>query len=382
MDQTSKQPLEIVIMNDFMSHFSQIPEPRIERCRRHELMDILFLSICAVLCGAEGWEEIEDFGKVRLDWLRRYFPFENGIPKHDTIARVLSRLDPSALQNSFIAWINAASELTEGEVIAIDGKTIRRSFQTGNRKSAIHMVSAWACQNNIVLGQQKVNEKSNEITAIPALLELLELKGCIITIDAMGCQTAIADTIIKQGADYVLALKGNQGQLSDEVKQLFSYTGETKLKEYTVEDIDAGHGRIETRRCRQIEINKKWLPASQRWSKLKTVIEITSTRDNGENSTTEKRYYISSLALDAKRAADTVRSHWAVENKLHWVLDVTFREDESRIRRGNGAEVMSTLRRITLNLLKKNTSSKASLKRKRKIAALDEKLLTDLIQGI
>ena len=177
-------------MNDFMSHFSSIPEPRIKRCRRHELMDIIFLSICAVLCGAEGWEEIEDFGHARLDWLKRYSPYEQGIPKHDTIARVLSRLDPTALQNSFISWVNAASQLTDGEVVAIDGKTVRRSFQTGNRKSAIHMVSAWACQNNLVLGQRKVNAKSNEITAIPALLELLELKGCIVTIDAMGCQTA------------------------------------------------------------------------------------------------------------------------------------------------------------------------------------------------
>jgi len=345
-------------------------------------MDIIFLSICAVLCGAEGWEEIEDFGQARLDWLRRYFPFEHGIPKHDTIARVLSRLDPAALQNSFISWVSAASKLTEGEVVAIDGKTVRRSFQTGNRKSAIHMVSAWACQNNIVLGQRKVNEKSNEITAIPALLELLELKGCIVTIDAMGCQTAIADSIVKQGADYVLALKGNQGDLSREVKQLFNYEGKTSLKEQTVEEVDSGHGRNELRRCRQIEITPKWLPLGKRWSKLKTIIEITSIREIGERRTTEQRYYISSLALDASKAADAVRSHWAVENKLHWVLDVTFKEDESRIRRGHGAEVMSTLRRLTLNLLKKNTTSKASLKRKRKIAALDEKLLTELIQGI
>ena len=239
------------------------------------------------------------------------------------------------------------------------------------------MVSAWACHNNVVLGQRKVNEKSNEITAIPALLELLELKGCIVTIDTMGCQTAIADNIIKQGADYVLALKGNQGDLSEQVKQLFHYEGETKLNEHIVEDIDSDHGRNEHRRCRQIAINKKWLPLSEGWSKLRTIIEITSTHEIGE-----QRYYISSLALDAKKAADTVRSHWSVENKLHWVLDVTFREDESRIRRGNGAEVMSTLRRLTLNLLKKNTSRKASLKRKRKIAALDENLLTELIQGI
>jgi len=368
-------------MSDFISHFSRIPEPRIERCRKHELLDILFLSISAILCGAEGWEEIEDFGHARLDWLRRYFPYNSGIPKHDTIARVLSRLDTEALQQSFISWINAACELTDGEVIAIDGKTVRRSFQKGNRKSAIHMVSAWACQNNLVLGQQKVDAKSNEITAIPELLELLEIKGCIITIDAMGCQREIAEKIVSQGADYVLALKGNQGELCDEVKLLFQQPQLGELKEQVIEEVSSGHGRIETRRCRQIAINKKWLTNSVRWKKLKTIIEIQSTREIDEVVTKEKRYYISSLSLDAKKAANAVRSHWAVENKLHWVLDVCFREDESRIRRGNGAEVMSTLRRLTLNLLKKNTTSKASLKRKRKIALMNEKLLTDIIEG-
>jgi len=365
-------------MSDFMSHFNAIADPRIKRCRLHELMDILFLSISAILCGADGWEEIEDFGHARLDWLKKYFPFENGIPKHDTIARVLSRLEPTALQNSFISWMNAACELSQGEVVAIDGKTVRRSFRKGDRKSAIHMVSAWACQNNMVLGQQKVNEKSNEITAIPALLQLLDVKGCIITIDAMGCQTEIAQTIINQGANYVLALKGNQGDLCDEVKMLFEQSS-LPLKEETTEEVDSGHGRIEVRRCRQIKINKKWLPTSVRWPKLNSIIEIDARRDDGNKTTTEKRYYISSLVLDAKKAAATVRHHWAVENKLHWVLDVTFREDESRIRRGNGAEVMSTLRRLTLNLLKQNTTSKASMKRKRKIAIMDDTLRSELV---
>lgn len=369
-------------MSDFISHFRSIPEPRIERCRQHELLDILFLSISAILCGAEGWEEIEDFGRAKIDWLQRYFPFKNGIPKHDTIARVLSRLEPEALQKSFISWVNEACELTNGEVVAIDGKTVRRSFKNGDRKSAIHMVSAWACQNNLVLGQQKVNEKSNEITAIPALLELLEIKGCIITIDAMGCQRVIAESIVSQGADYVLALKENQGALSDEVKWLFEQPAHIELKEQVAEEVDSGHGRIETRRCRQIEVNQKSLTTIGRWAKLKTIIEIQSTREIGNNRTFEKRYYISSLALDAQKASDAVRSHWAVENKLHWVLDVSFREDDSRIRRGNGAEVMSTFRRLTLNLLKKNTSCKASMKRKRKIALMDEELLTELIDGI
>jgi len=368
-------------MNDFMSHFNSIPEPRLKRKRQHELLDILFLSISAVLCGAEGWEEIEDFGHAKLAWLQQFFPYKNGIPRHDTVARVLSRLDPTALQHSFMSWINAACELTDGEVVAIDGKTVRRSFKGGDRKSAIHMVSAWACQNNVVLGQRKVNEKSNEITAIPALLELLELKGSIVTIDAMGCQTAIADKITQQGADYVLALKGNQGNLSEEVNDLFEQPAHAELKEQSAEEIDTGHGRIEKRICRQIQIANKHLLEGHKWEKLKTIIEITSMREVRGSTTTEKRYYISSLALDAKKAASAIRQHWSVENKLHWVLDVTFREDESRIRRGNGAEVMSTLRRLTLNLLKTNTTSNASLKRKRKIAALDEKLRTELIKG-
>ena len=361
-----------------MSHFNNIPDPRIERCKRHALMDILFLSISAVLCGAEGWEDIEDFGHARLDWLKKYFPFKNGIPKHDTIARVLSRLNPKALQNSFIDWMNEACHLTQGEVVAIDGKTVRRSFKKGDRKSAIHMVSAWASQNNMVLGQQKVNAKSNEITAIPALLELLDIKGCIVTIDAMGCQVAIAETILKQGADYVLALKGNQGDLSDDVKLLFEQS-KLPLKEQSTEEVDTGHGRIETRRCRQIKINKKYLPSSERWAKLNSIIEIEARRVIDDKTSTEKRYYISSLALDAKKAASVVRQHWAVENKLHWVLDVSFREDESRIRRNNGAEVMSTLRRLTLNLLKANTTCKASMKRKRKIAIMDDTLRSELV---
>jgi len=368
-------------MNDFMTYFSAIPDPRIERCKRHQLIDILFLSISAVLCGAQGWEDIEDFGHARLVWLQRFFSFENGIPKHDTIARVLSRLDPEALQASFMSWINDACQLTEGEVVAIDGKTVRRSFKKGARKSAIHMVSAWASENNLILGQRKVDNKSNEITAIPALLELLEIKGCIITIDAMGCQTAIAETIIKQGADYILALKGNQGALSDEVTHLFAQQQLPTLQQQVYEEIDTGHGRNEKRRCRQIAVNTSYLPASKRWPHLNTIIEIEATRDINGKRTTEKRYYISSLPLEPKKAGNAVRQHWAVENKLHWVLDVTFREDESRIRRGNGDEVMSTLRRITLNLLKNNTTSKASLKRKRKIAALDEQLLSELIKG-
>lgn len=367
---------------DFMSHFQNVPDPRIERCKRHELMDILFLSISAVLCGAEGWEEIEDFGLARLDWLRRFFPFANGIPKHDTIARVLSRLEATALQESFISWVNAARELSEGEVVAIDGKSVRRSFQKGDRKSAIHMVSAWACQNGLVLGQRKVDSKSNEITAIPALLNLLELKGSIVTIDAMGTQREIAQTIVNKGADYVLALKGNQGILAEEVKMLFSAPLPPHFQaQSSEEEIEAGHGRIERRTYRQIALGRTGLPAAEGWAGLKSAIEVTAIREEGHHVSTEKRYFISSRPLGVASVSRAVRHHWAIENSLHWVLDVTYREDESRIRRGNGAEVMSVLRRLTLNLLKQNTTRKASLKRKRKIAAMDDGLRSEIIAG-
>jgi predicted transposase YbfD/YdcC len=368
---------------DFMSHFSSVPDPRIERCKRHELLDILFLSISAVRCGAEGWEEIEDFGYARLDGLKRYFPFENGIPRHDTIARVLSRLEPKALQESFIGWVNAACALSEGERVAIDGKTLRRSFAKGERKSAIPRVSAWASENGLVLGQQKVDSKSNEITAIPTLLALLELKGSIVTIDAMGTQREIAQAIVNKGANYVLALKGNQGTLAEEVKLLCSKPLPARFSEQCRDEvIEAGHGRIEARRYRQIVLKSGALPAAEGWAGLRSVIEVTATRDDGAKKSTETRYFISSCGLDIEAAAKTVRRHWSIENNLHWVLDVTFREDDSRIRRGNGAEVMSVLRRLTLNLLKQNTTSKASMKRKRKLAAINDTLRTEIIAGI
>lgn len=368
---------------DFMSHFRSIPDPRIERCKRHELLDILFLSISAVLCGAEGWEEIEDFGRARLAWLQGYFPYRNGIPKHDTIARVLSRLDPEALQGSFMSWVRTACELSEGEIVAIDGKTLRRSFRNGERQSAIHRVSAWASRNGLVLGQHKVDSKSNEITAIPALLELLVLKGSIVTIDAMGTQRAIAQAIVDKGADYVLALKGNQSTLAEEVKVLFREPLPSGFEEQSsAEEVEAGHGRIETRRYRQIVLGPGGLPAGEGWAGLKSVVEVTATRHDAVTHSTEKRHFISSRSLDVASVSKAVRGHWGIENSLHWVLDVTYREDESRIRRGHGAEVLSVLRRLTLNLLKQNTTSKASLKRTRKIAAMDDQLRTEIIAGI
>jgi len=369
---------------NFLKHFATIEDPRIDRCKRHELMDILFLSICAVLSNAEGWEDIEDFGHSKLDWLRKYLPFANGIPKHDTIARVLSRLDASSLQQSFFEWIKELVTEVDGDIIAIDGKAARRSFETKGRRNPLHVVSAWSCENGIVMGQRKVADKSNEITAIPVLLDILELKGATVTIDAMGCQKEIAKKIIKKQGDYVLALKGNQGTLAEEVKAWFHKARREHFKDIGhdyFEATDQGHGRIEVRRCTQIELDLSWLTKGTQWAGLATAIEVESERHIDGQTTTEKRYYISSHQLNAERVSSIVRNHWAVENKLHWVLDVTFREDESRIRRGNGAEVMNALRKISLNLIKLNTTRQASMKRKRKLAALDDDFRAEILLG-
>jgi len=370
--------------NNFITHFSIINDPRIERHKKHQLIDILFLSVCAVLSGAEGWEDIEDFGLVKLDWLRKYLPFENGIPKHDTIARVLSRIEPASIQTCFIKWVQDIAQEAQMNVIAIDGKTARRSFKTRSRKDALHMVSAWSCGHGLVLGQQRVDKKSNEITAIPKLLDLLDVNGSTITLDAMGCQHQIVDKIIEKGGDYVIALKGNQGQLNEEVRAWFHIAHREKFNNVMssqYEHTDSGHGRIEVRRCLQLEIENSWLTDSDKWSSIKSVICIESERHIGEKCTTEQRYYISSHQLNAERLNNIIRNHWGVENSLHWTLDMTFREDDSRIRRGNAAEVMNVLRKLALNIVKLNKTRKASMKRKLKMAALDDDFRAELLIG-
>ncbi len=370
--------------NTFITHFSDIEDPRIDRCKRHQLIDILFLSVSAVLTGAEGWEDIEQFGRIKLDWLRKYLPYENGIPKHDTIARVLSRLEPELIQTRFIKWVQDIAKDSRVDVIAIDGKTARRSFSTKERNNALHMVSAWSCSHGLVLGQQKVDGKSNEITAIPALLELLDIEGGCITLDAMGCQKDITKTITTKKADYVIALKGNQGGLHEEVKAYFHKVLREKCSQ-TVHDkdeqIDTGHGRIEVRKCLQLEVDTGWITKLAGWHGLKTVIEIQSERHIDEHVAAETRYYISSLEIDAKRASQVIRQHWGVENSLHWTLDMTFREDESRIRRGNGAQVMNALRKVALNIVRNNTTRKASMKQKLKQASLDDEFRAELLIG-
>ncbi|RYV03848.1 ISAs1 family transposase [Shewanella sp. OPT22] len=369
----------------FLQYFDSVTDPRIERCKRHELMDILLLSICAVIAGAEGWEDIEDFGHLKLDWLRKYLPFKNGIPRHDTIARVICRLKADEIETAFQAWMSSLIKVTGGDVIAIDGKTARRSFQTKDRKTALHTVSAWSSQHKLVLGQSAVDEKSNEITAIPELLSLLDIENSIITLDAMGCQKEIAKQIFKEKADYVLALKGNHSGMQAELEAWWHKANREGFSDNNYSefiDIDSGHGRIETRKCEQLIIDTSWLSKEYRWSGLVSILKLTSNVEEKATGkqTQEIRWYISSLKLDAQQCLHAVRSHWQVES-MHWVLDMTFREDESRIRKGNGALMFNVLRKIAINLLKQDETKKASLARKRKMAALDDDFRSVLLES-
>ena len=370
--------------DSFLQHFEAIEDPRIDRCKRHELLDIILLAISAVLSGAEGWEQIEDFGIHRLDWLRRYRPFKSGIPRHDTIARVICRLKPEEIERAFQNWMQCLIQSTGSDVIAIDGKTARRSFDTRERRTPLHAISAWSSQHQLVLGQVAVDEKSNEISAIPRLLTLLDIENCIITLDAMGCQKDIAQQIIKGKADYVFALKGNHAGLKAELEAWWHKAireGTTSHTYHTFSTVSAGHGRIETRHCEQLLIDTNWLDKDYRWAGLQSVIKVTAQVEEklSGKKTEETRWYISSLALNAEQALDAVRSHWQVES-MHWMLDVTFREDESRIRRGTGALAFNVLRKIALSLFKQDTSKNISMVRKKKIAAIDDEYRSVLLE--
>ena len=369
----------------FLKHFAHISDPRIERCKKHNLLDILLLAISAVMSGSEGWEDIEQFGHIKLDWLRKYRPFEAGIPRHDTIARVICRLKPAEIEKAFQGWISSLIEETGCGVIAIDGKTARRSFSTKERNNALHTVSAWSCQHQLVLGQVAVDNKTNEITAIPELLTMLEIENSIITLDAMGCQREIALQIVKQKADYILALKGNHSGLQAELAAWWHKSVREGLSDEvysTHTEINSGHGRIETRTCQQLLIQKNWLAKQYRWSGLKSVIQVTSTIHEKSTNTdsVETRWYVSSLDLNAEQALNCVRSHWQVES-MHWVLDMTFREDESRIRKGHGALVFNVMRKIAMALFKQDETKTASIKAKRKMAALDDDYRSTLLES-
>ena len=364
-----------------LTHFEPLEDPRTAYLVEHPLLDIVALTICAVICGAETWEDIEAYGHSKLTWLKTFLRLPNGIPSHDTIARVFALLEPTQLQECFVSWVKGIAELSLGEVVSLDGKSARHSYDKGAGKGAIHMVSAWASENQLVLGQVKVADKSNEITAIPKLLNILDVSGCIVTIDAMGAQTEIAQQIIDQDADYVLSLKGNQGTLHDDVEQLFDWARKTEFKDIEHEayqTIDKGHGRIELRRYWLLD-KVEHLENAERWKGLKRVGMIESQRRiDGQPTTTERRYYLTSLDGGVERFAYASRGHWGIENKLHWSLDVVFHEDDSRIRKGHAPENMTVIRKIALNLLAKE-SSKGSKKAKRLKAGWDNDFLVQVL---
>lgn len=363
--------------------FQDLTDPRAEHLVNHNLIDIIVLAICAVICGANYWTDVELFGRAKEHWLRTFLELPHGIPSHDTIGDLFARLDPDQFRACFMDWVKTIGELTGGQIVAIDGKALRRSQDQAQGKHAIHMVSAWATANNLVLGQVKVDEKSNEITALPVLLDMLELSGCIVTIDAMGCQRAIAQKILDRGADYVLAVKGNQPSLYAKIKEMFADTeaSEPVLTETdTSSTTEGGHGRIETRRCTMITDPDHlfYLQGPQQdppWAGLKSIIKIEAIRRIGTETTTQTRYYISSLDDTAKVLNSTIRDHWRVENSLHWVLDIAFREDESRVRTGHAAEIFAILRHLALNLLKQERSAKVGIQGKRLKAAWDTQYL-------
>ena len=371
------EPLSLSLFDSL----GQVPDPRIERTKLHQLVDILVIAVCATICAAETWEEIAEFGQAKESWLRKFLTLPNGIPSHDTFRRVFLRLNPKQFQEAFLGWVRGVAQATEGEVVAIDGKAVRGA-RTADGKEGLRLVSAWASEQRLVLGQLKTEEKSNEITAIPLLLELLELRGCIVTIDAMGCQTAVAAQIISQGADYVLSLKGNQGLLHEEVAEYFAWAERTDFKDLEYDyctTLEKDHGRIEGRRCWVTE-DIDWFTEKAEWAGLRSFIMVESEREVvGQAATVERRYFISSLPADAGQALRAVRSHWQVENSLHWVLDVAFREDACRTRTAHAPENLATLRHMAVNLLKQERSCKLGIKSKRLKAGWDESYMLKVL---
>ncbi len=387
---------EDAVYEVFNEYFSHIEDPRQAHKIDHLMSEILFVTVLAVIAGADDFNEIAKYCKTKYNWLSTFLKFPGGIPSHDTFNRVLCMIDADQFQQSFVDWVadirnntKDDDDKTEGQkkdVVSVDGKTVRRSKDSNNGKKAIHMVSAFSSKFGLVLGQQKCLEKSNEITAIPALLTMLLIKGTVITIDAMGCQKKIAKKIIKKGADYILAIKGNQANLYKEVVDIFEKIKTPGFAHYTFQtetETDKDHGRVETRECATIN-NLDWLFEIHGWEGVKSIAKVTATvyHQASGKETVEERYYISSLSGNAALINRAVRKHWYVENKLHWVLDVVFKEDYSRVRTGNGAENLTTIRKIALNTIKRDNTVKTSIKNKRKMCGWDDSYALNILKNM
>jgi predicted transposase YbfD/YdcC len=373
-----------------IEHFKDLPDPRINRTKDHELIDVLVIAVCTLLCGGESFNDMEDFGQAKEEWFRTFLRLSNGIPSHDTFNRVFAALDPGRFLDCFLSWTQSLRQAVHREIVALDGKALRRAL---NQDEALkYVVSAWAESNGLVLGQLKVADKSNEITAVPELLRVLELSGCIVTLDAMGCQKKIAREIIEADADYVLALKGNQETVHDEVKSFLDQTIAEHLAPRRrgvklsaaasslvyCEKVEKDHGRLEIRRYYQ-SAQLGWFADLGRWEGLRSVGAVESSREIDGKKTLEWRYYLTSLPADAELFARAVRSHWGVENKVHWVMDVVFREDQSRARTGYAAENLATLRRLALNMLRKEKTKRRGIRGKQLNAGWDHAYLLRLL---
>jgi predicted transposase YbfD/YdcC len=363
--------------------FHNMQDPRDNSGKRHSLVNLVVIAISAIICGADGWEDIAFFGGCKKTWFESFLDLPHGIPSPDTFGRVFARLKPDAFEACFRQWMAALSQDSGGKLVAIDGKTLRRSFDRASQKAAIHMVSAWCQSNQTVLGQLVCEDKSNEITTLPKLLELLDIGGAVVTADAMHCQKKTTAAILNAGADYVLQVKENQHQLHEDLRLLFDQCMRKDCHGVThayAEDVDKGHGRLETRRC-WTTWDVSWVEDRAAWAGLQSVVRVQSTREIDGRTSVEDHYYISSLSgRDAERMLSLIRGYWSIENQLHWRLDVVFQEDQRRIRTGHAAENYSRLSRIALNLLKADTQwKKASIKARRKIAGWEHDYLLHLL---
>lgn len=369
-------------------HFATLTDPRLDRTKHHHLLDIVTIALCAIISGADSWVECEVFGNAKLDWLRTFLPLPNGIPSHDTFGRLFAALDPAQFQQCFLAWVRARTAHLDGltDHVSFDGKTLRRSHDRQAGKAALHLVSAWASANRLVLGQVAVDQKSNEITALPVLIKLLDLRGCTVTVDAMGCQTAIAQAIVEQEGDYVLALKANQGTLYQETVDLFAHAQATQfdgIAHTTYRTVEKGHGRIEERAWWVIDDPAVlgYLNAAGAWPRLASVALVERERRLGETVQRETHYFIASVT-GAARVGQAVRWHWGIETALHWVLDIAFREDECRVRVGHAAQNFAILRHLALNLLRQDATTKVGIKAKRFKASCSLAYLEQIIRQV